>query len=137
VAPCRPIMAPHLARRRSGCQNLAVPVDLSLCHQRSNGCGGPALAEAVVREGPAWAASIWPNVFSSGRRAGSAVACGRSSRARQTAVVVLDVMLYCGPAITPDKKVAFLLCQRGAYEGWLITSPYITKLTMVSVESWF
>ena len=72
----------------------------------------------------------------SARRARSAVARGRSSRARQTAVVVLDVMLYCGPAITPDKKVAFLLGQRGAYDGWLITPPYITRPTMVGTKSW-
>ena len=43
-------------------------------------------------------------------------------------------MLYRGPAITSDKKVAFLLGQRGAYEGWLITPPYITTLTMVSTK---
>jgi hypothetical protein len=68
---------------------------------------------------------------------GSAVARERSSRARQTAVVVLDVMLYCGPAITPDKKVAFLLGYCSAYDGWLITPPYIARLTMVSTKSWF
>jgi hypothetical protein len=67
----------------------------------------------------------------------SAVGRGRSSRARQTAVVVLDVMLYCGPAITPDKKVAFLLGCCSAYDGWLITSPYVTRLTMVNTKSWF
>jgi hypothetical protein len=71
------------------------------------------------------------------RGAGSDVARGPSGRARQTAVVVLDVMLYRGPAITPDKKVAFLLGQRGAYEGWLITPPYITRLAMVNAKSWF
>ena len=60
----------------------------------------------------------------------------RSSRARQTPVVVLDVMLNRGPAVTPDKKVAFPLGQRDAYEGWLITPPYITRITMVRTKSW-
>jgi hypothetical protein len=46
-------------------------------------------------------------------------------------------MLYRGPAITSDKKVAFLLGQRGAYEGWLITSSYITRLAVVNAKSWF
>src|SRR5205807_8485571 len=72
----------------------------------------------------------------SARRAGSDVARGRSSRARQTAVVVLDVMLNRGPAITPDEEVAFPLGQRDAYEGWLITPPYITRITMVRTKSW-
>jgi hypothetical protein len=46
-------------------------------------------------------------------------------------------MLKRDPAITPDKKVAFPLGQRGAYEGWLITPRHITRLTMVSTKSWF
>jgi len=48
---------------------------------------------------------------------------------------VLDVMLNRDPAITSDKKVAFPLGQHGAYEGWLITPHYITRLTMVGTKS--
>src|SRR5690348_9707769 len=103
--------------------------------QRSNDRGGPAwpkrlCGKAQPRRPPSGGTSR------SARGAGRAVAPGRSSRARQTAAVVLDVMLNRGPAITPDKKVAFLLGYCSAYDGWLITSPYITRLAMVSAKSW-
>src|ERR1700737_2148137 len=71
----------------------------------------------------------------SGRGSRSAVGCGCSRRARQTAVGVVDVILKPGLAIPPEKEVR-LVGHLRPYESWLITPPYLTRLTMVRSTFW-
>src|SRR6266567_7028559 len=60
---------------------------------------------------------------------------GRSSRARQAAVVVLDKRLEPGLAI-PAEKIICPLGHFSAHESWLVAPPYITRLTMVRTAFW-